>query len=120
MLRNIVTFTISIGIVGWIVLSYLPSSVVILPTIGFSMPWSGRLFAGLTVVSLILFIAIQVALVRSTALFVRPSARAEKDQASSDFELNRKAELFWTALPLAMTVALAVVCYQLWLSMSPS
>ena len=64
------------------------------------MPWSGGLFAGLTVASLILFIAIQVALVRSTASFMRPSARMGKDQASSDFELNRKAELFWTVLPL--------------------
>ena len=120
MLRNTVTFTILLCAVGWIILSYLPSSVVILPAIGFSVLWSDGLFAGLAVASLMLFIAIQVALVRSTASFMRPSAGTKKDQAPDNFELSRNAELFWTALPLVMTVTLAVACYQVWLSVSPS
>jgi hypothetical protein len=103
----------------WLVLSYTPS--VTLPALSYPR-WSGPLLAIAGAAGLMAFLAIQAWLVWATGLFVRPTAgsRSTNPAAEStvaEFNLRLRSELTWTALPIAMTVALALLASGLWFAL---
>lgn len=98
----------------WIVLTYVPDSLLPLPTIRFS--GSGGLLAGLTAACLVVFVAIQIYLVRSTVRGVDPNHQLPNTR--SPFRLSRNVELVWTILPLVMTLVLAWASYGLWINLT--
>lgn len=110
MIQRLLSLALLLGVILWIVLIYVPDSLLPLPILGY--PSSGRLLAGLAVVCLVAFLAIQVLVVRSTARSMQPSHHSHSNHPA--FRLHRNAELFWTVLPLVMTLALAWASYPLW------
>ncbi len=114
MVQRILSLALTLGVILWIVLTYVPDSLLPLPIIRFS--GSGGLLAGLTVACLVAFVAIQTYLVRSTVRGVDPDHQPPNTR--SPFRLNRNAELFWTVLPLVMTLVLAWASYGLWINLT--
>lgn len=112
MLRRIFTLAILVIFVLWLVVSYLPGVRAMLPVVAFE--GSGVWMATLAVFALVIFIAIQLWLVYTTVVTVR--AHQIKSN-SSPFRLRLSVELFWTALPIAMTIGLAWASYALWLNL---
>lgn len=91
----------------WIVLSYVPTSFLSLPTITI-----GEQLTNLSPLILAtifgLFVLIQLALVGSTWRIFRREASSQQAEA---FALQPGAELFWTTLPLIITLILAAVIF---------
>ncbi|HRA67928.1 MAG TPA: hypothetical protein PL187_18000 [Caldilinea sp.] len=107
-MRYIVTGGILAATLGWLVMSYLPSAAAALPQMAFdgaAAPWLLPWLAGL---SLLVFLVIQLDLVRATLRWYRPSATPAISQALVEFSLPRGQELFWTVLPVLGTVILAL------------
>lgn len=107
-MRYIVTGGILLATLGWLVLSYLPGITAALPKLAFdgalaqaALPW----LAGIT---LLAFLAIQTDLVRATVRWFSPAVEPATAQAAQEFNLQRGAEIFWTALPLLGTLLLAL------------
>lgn len=111
MLQRLMGLAILAVIIAWIVLSYLPSSVVTLPTVAFGPRMASRLSA-LALPALVAFVAIQVWLVHATWVAVRSYRPQLGEPAPARPHLG--AELFWTALPVAMTLGVAWAGYGLW------
>ena len=112
MLRRIFTLAILVIFVLWLVVSYLPGVRAMLPVVAFG--GNGVWMATLAVLALIIFVTIQIWLVYSTIVTVR--AHQTKSNGSP-FRLRLSVELFWTALPIAMTIGLAWASYALWLNL---
>lgn len=103
-MRSLVSIALLLVTIGWIILSYIPKSVLSLPnlTIGERLSTNSPLILGIL---LAIFIFIQVALVGSTWKMFR---REPSQQRAQEFNLRERNELFWTALPLVSTIILAV------------
>lgn len=103
-------------LIGWLVLSYgawLPDRLYITAPLTQVGDW----FQQATIIILLLFISIQLWLLRSTFRMVyRQQINAQS--VPTPFSLNLFGELFWTVLPLLLTVGLAVAGYKLWTSIS--
>ncbi len=112
MLQRLFTLAIVIVCILWIVVSYLPGVQAMLPTIAFS--GGGSWFAAFGVISILAFVGIQIWLVYSTGAALRTF---QTKSNNSPFHLKISAELFWTALPIAMTAGLAWASYGLWLNL---
>lgn len=100
-------------VVGWLALSYgawLPESVRI------EAPFIqvGGWFQQVTVAILFVFVAIQLWLLRATARMVHHRRQTDGQALADRFPLSLLGELFWTALPLLLTIGLAVAGYELW------
>lgn len=113
LLQRLFTLAILIICIAWLVVSYLPGVQALLPTIAFSGNRSWLAILG--AIALVVFIAIQLWLVYTTVVTVR-AHQAKRD--GSPFRLNTGAELFWTALPIVVTVGLAWASYALWLNLT--
>lgn len=111
MFQRLFSLVIVILSILWIVVSYLPGVRAALPTIAF--PMESGLFAILSVLALLIFVAIQLWIVNRTVRTVR---NYQDQNNGSPFRLRIGAELFWTALPIAMTLVLAWASYPLWLN----
>lgn len=117
MLQKLFGYAILLTTVLWLVLSYVPVSVVTLPQISFSSEGSGRLFQALLVGGFLIFLLLQVWLVNATKrLFRTPDGR--ENGMAAEFGLNRTSEMIWTAIPLLMTIGLAVASYQTWVMLT--
>jgi hypothetical protein len=112
-LQRLFTLAIVVIFILWIVVSYLPGVQVMLPTIAFS--GGGSWLASLALIALVVFIAIQIWLVYTTVATVR-AFQVKGHDSPSPFRLKLGAELFWTALPIVMTVGLAWASVALWLN----
>ena len=112
MLQRLFTLAIVVIFILWIVVSYLPGVQALLPTIAFS--GGSSWLAALALIALVAFIAIQLWLVYTTVATVRSFQVKGHD---SPFRLKLGAELFWTALPIVMTVGLAWASIALWLNL---
>jgi heme/copper-type cytochrome/quinol oxidase subunit 2 len=111
-LQRLMWLAILTVIIAWIVLSYLPSSVVTLPTLAFS-PRASAWLAALAPLTLAAFVAIQTWLVYATWVAVRRYRPRAGEAAPARPPLG--AELFWTALPIAITLAVAWAGHGLWM-----
>lgn len=110
MIQRLFALALLLGVILWLVLSYVPDSLLPLPTLGYS--GAGIFQASLAVICLVAFLAIQLVVLRSTAHSIGRGGSA--DTHRPPFRLRIGAELFWTAFPLAMTLALAWASYALW------
>ncbi len=100
-------------LLGWLGLSY-----------GAWLPDSARLEAPLAeyggwyqqalLVVLLCFIVIQLWLLRATFRLVRQRSQTEVHPLPTPFALQLWREILWTALPLFMTLGLALVGYKMW------
>jgi TRAP-type C4-dicarboxylate transport system permease small subunit len=110
-----------LAVVGWLGLSYLPRTTFPLPVLALPLGWS----AGLQIaagIGFVLFVLIQLVIVRLT-FNLRNQKLYSQDLPNQDLQnaakgesiaLNVAAELFWTMLPLVMTLGLALASYQSW------
>lgn len=102
--------------IGWLALSYgawLPATV----RIEAPLPHYGAGFQWVTLAILGLFILLQLWLLYATVRFLQRRQAAGLHLASNGFVLRVLGELFWTALPLFMTIGLAFAGYKLWASL---
>ena len=111
--QRLFALTILVISILWIVISYLPGVQSLLPTIAFT--YGNGWLASLAVLALVCFIAIQLWLVYTTVNTVRD---VQAKHSRPQFPLKVGTELFWTALPIAMTLALAWASYALWLNIA--
>ena len=110
-MRTIVSIGILVCVVAWLVLSYVPSSLVSLPTIAFDGAWAAAWFPVLAAATLIAMVGIQAWLVFATARLLRRPADAELAETIHQFGLRVRPEAFWTVLPLVMTLGLVLVSF---------
>lgn len=102
-------------LLGWLGVSYgawLPDSARLEAPVAYYGEWFQRAL----LVVLFAFAAIQLWLVRATVRMLRRSP-TESRPLPTTFALRLGSEIFWTALPLLMTIGLAVVGYELWASL---
>jgi len=111
MMRYIWSFVILACVIAWLVLSYVPTSTIALPVIAFDGVWAAAWFPVSAAVVLTMFIAIQVWLVFATARMLRKPADASLAATILQFRLSVSKEVFWTGLPLVMTVGLVLVSF---------
>lgn len=106
-LRRVGSILMLAGVIGWVVLSYLPAGAVTLPQIRFPARWTEGSFTALTVGGFVLFLTLQAWIVQSTAASIR-RYRTEAG-ASGRFNLDTGVETFLTALPIVLMALLAFV-----------
>jgi hypothetical protein len=106
-MRYIVTGVLSLATIAWLVISYMPGVMASLPKWAFDSQFVQVAFPWLAAVSLLIFLIIQLDVVRATAQWFGQSAQSSTGQALVDFGLQRGWELFWTGLPLLGTALLA-------------
>jgi len=115
-MQKFLGYLILLGVIMWIVLSYLPASVVTLPTFSFPIAFN-PLFQILLAVGLALFLVLQGWLVWTTVKTIR-TGQDRTDTPANELNLSLTREAFWTALPIVMTIVLALVSYQTWVSLA--
>jgi heme/copper-type cytochrome/quinol oxidase subunit 2 len=98
-------------IVLWLMVSYMPHVQSALPTIAFAQAGGWQSTSG--VILLVVFIALQVWLLYTTLTRVRTS---QMHSHTKPLRLKLGVELFWSVLPILMTIALAWASYALWLN----
>ncbi len=114
-MRRWILTTASLGvIVVWLLLAYMPS--LPRPTLGWPAG-SGALLALLAGGGLVVFLLIQGWLVRDTDRFLGGNAPAAQVAIQAEFELDKGREVFWTAMPIVMTLGMAALSYGLWRSL---
>ena len=113
MLQKLFGYAILVIALLWLVLSYIPASVVTIPQIFYPLEGDGHLFSYLLVGGFIVFIILQVWLVVASVQMFRGTDGKENEMATR-FGLTRGVEAFWTAIPLLMTIGLDVVVWQMW------
>jgi heme/copper-type cytochrome/quinol oxidase subunit 2 len=114
--RYLLSILSLLAVVGWLSLSYLPRTTFALPVLALPAGWSAALQTS-ALIGLLLFVLIQLVLVRSTITFGNQNMSNQNlpDVAQEErIPLNRTAEFFWTVLPLIMTLGLAWASYQSW------
>jgi heme/copper-type cytochrome/quinol oxidase subunit 2 len=103
-------------VIGWLALSYgawLPATAQIAAPLSFY----GAGFQWVTLAILALFILLQLWLLYTTFRFLQRRQAAGLHLAPTGFAFGMLGELFWTALPLLMTIGLAVAGYKVWASL---
>jgi hypothetical protein len=112
--RWILTFASLAVIVLWLVLAYVPAAP--RPAIGWPA-WSIPALAVLAAGGLLAFLLIQTWLVRDTSRFLSGHIPPAQVEIQAEFALDKNREIFWTATPIAMTLALAALSFPLWRSL---
>jgi heme/copper-type cytochrome/quinol oxidase subunit 2 len=108
-LRRIGSILILAGVIAWVTLSYLPA--VALPQLRFPHAWSGQAFPALAITGFIVFVALQLWLVQSTAASVRQYRSQTNAAPDRPYVLDVGREVILTALPIALVVLLAVASF---------
>lgn len=107
-MRYIVTGGILLATAAWLVLSYMPETVALLPKLAFDNPASATIFPWLTLLTLAIFLIIQFDLVRSTGRWFRQPTQTPMARSIVEFKLSHRWELLWTVLPVLGTALLAI------------
>lgn len=113
-LRLLLTIIILAGVLSWIVLSCIPSSLVTLPQFQYAPTGLVHVFPALVVGSLLLFIGLQVWLVQSTVESIRRYRDSTRGEQAGSFELSAGREAVLTALPIGFTILLALAAFGRW------
>lgn len=95
----------------WLLFSYLPPTVLSLPQLQANNFASARLLQVLAIFCLLLFLVVQLLILWST---FRMRKATEASTGENSLQLGSVGELFWTALPLLLTLGLAALSYQSW------
>src|SRR5690606_5791523 len=101
----------------WLLFSYLPPTALSLPQLQANNFASGRLMQGLAFFCLFLFVLVQLLILWST---FRMRKATEASTGENSLQLGSVGELFWTALPLLLTIGLAVLSYPSWQQLAGS
>lgn len=112
MSRFIGSFLLLGVFIGWLVFSYASW---VLPALSFGA--ADRWFALLLAGGFAVFLGIQCWLVVASARIFRPNGELGRAEVSAEFHLRRWPEIVWTAIPLAMTIVLAVWSLPTWLTL---
>ena len=107
MVRRLFSYLILLIVIGWLVLSYLPATMALLPHFPTPNAQMTRLYSWALAAGMVVVLVIQSWLVIATRGLVDRAEQMHKDGAG--FELSLPLELFWTALPLVGTVVLILV-----------
>lgn len=111
-MRYLVTGGILLATIVWLVLSYMPDRVAMLPKLAFDSTPFATAFPWLAMLTLTFFLAVQLDLVRVTSRWFCQSTETPEQafvaKAIVDFGLSRRWELFWTVLPLSATLILTL------------
>ncbi len=118
MLQKLFGYAILLVTLLWLILSYIPDSVMMLPQISYSLERGARLFQLLLVGGILIFVLLQGWLIVATKRMFR-TADGSENKMAAEFGLNRSSEMFWTAIPLLMTIGLALASYQTWSMLTP-
>lgn len=122
MSRYIWTIVTLLGVLFWLFFSYAPSALPVTARFSGLPSLYGSVLQILAVLSLLLFVGVQLGLLYSTfrlrRAFVQPLSAADGMQRGPRFQLHFAVELFWTALPLLMTLGMAYISYQTWLRLA--
>jgi hypothetical protein len=111
MVRYGLSIAVLLAVIVWLVLSYMPGAAALLPAIAFDDAWAARvlpLLAGLTFAG---FVVIQAVVLAGTGRMMRHPPTSALAATVQQFQLRYGREMFWTALPLVMTVVLAATLY---------
>ncbi len=112
-----------LSVILWLFFSYVPTSLISLPAMTMFGKGSGVRFQIAALACLALFVLIQLMVVGSTVRMLRrPQHGADGSDGAANhelgnFKLNFWSEVFWTVLPLLMTLGLAFASYQVWASL---
>lgn len=98
----------------WLVVSYIPESILVLPKTSLEWLIPNAIQQGIFVLIMVCFVGIQLSLVISTNSFF--ANKQDLNASSSNerikkFGLKRGPELFWTSVPVAMTVVTLLLTY---------
>jgi heme/copper-type cytochrome/quinol oxidase subunit 2 len=102
------------GLIFWLVFSYLSPGLRPFAPSATQATWLRPLLPWVALVCLILFVAIQLQVLWSTQRIRQWIAANVTEEGH---KLNVAVELFWTALPLLMTLGLAALSYPTWRSL---
>ncbi|HMN31497.1 MAG TPA: hypothetical protein PKE45_25330 [Caldilineaceae bacterium] len=110
--RYLLTLLSLFAVAVWLVLSYAPGWLP-LPTIAYPMG-AASLRAVLLVLALALFLLVQSIILWSTS---RIKLEPIGEPPTGGRRMHVASELFWTILPLLMTLGLACISYPAWRSL---
>ena len=115
MARRILSYCLLMLTVAWLILSYVPASVISLPQI--SAYGNSTWFGSAALLVLVSMALLQVGLLGATARFVR-AYRAENQRSATTpgqiFHLKLISELFWTFVPLLIVLILGLLSFSIW------
>ncbi len=104
---------LSLGMVCfWLIGSYLPQSK---PIISLSLPLPDSFLDGMVIFCFAAFLAIQIWILFSTKKALSSKSRPHQLNVKiADGNLNSRVELFWTFLPIVLTLLLAWSSWMFW------
>ncbi|MEZ4656476.1 MAG: cytochrome c oxidase subunit II transmembrane domain-containing protein [Caldilineaceae bacterium] len=115
MARRILSYLLLALVAAWLVLSYVPTSVISLPPIFVSE--TPAWFGAAALFILVSMVLIQIGLLGATVRFVR-TYRVENRRGGTRservFKLRLNAELFWTLVPLLIVLILGLLSFSIW------
>lgn len=111
MIRYGLSLLMLLAVGTWLFLSYLPEAATWLPVLAFDASSVAVWFAWLAGLALTLFAVIQLVLLVGTSRMLRRPSSPALAAAVAGFGLRYGREMMLTALPLAMTLALAGALY---------
>jgi heme/copper-type cytochrome/quinol oxidase subunit 2 len=103
------------GVTFWLFFSYAPESIRPFEPIVLRAAWIGPLWQRLAVATLFLFLVVQMIIAGST---LRLGAQAAQTGMGGPLRLPMVAEIFWTLLPILMTIGLAAISSRTWASLT--
>ncbi len=120
--RHIWSIVALVGVLFWLFFSYVPSALPATARFSASLRLPGGVLRSLAVLSLLLFVGIQLWLLNITvhlrSAFAQHRKGVDGAQRGPRVQLYFSIELFWTSLPLLITLGMAYISYQTWLSLS--
>jgi heme/copper-type cytochrome/quinol oxidase subunit 2 len=103
-----------LGVVFWLFFSYVPGAADVLPKVTALSGLSSRWLQAFAVLALLVFALVQLVILQATVRLSKATVKG----AEHNIHLNFVLELLWVVLPLMMTVALALLSYRTWASLS--
>lgn len=115
MMRKFFSYGLLLVTILWLVANYLPESVLVLPKASLEKIIPVAMQQGIFVVLMVLFIAIQISLIFSTNRLFHANKNAAElpAQALDKFGLKRGPEVFWTSVPVAMTLVTLLLTFTI-------
>lgn len=111
-----------VGVSVWLFFSYVPSALPVATRFSALSSLPGSVLQILGTLSLLIFVGVQLWLLYATfrlrTVFAQYPNWADGAQRGPRFQLLFAVEFFWTALPLLITLGMAYISYQSWVSLS--
>jgi Kef-type K+ transport system membrane component KefB len=113
-IRMVLSISILVGVIGWIVLSYLPTTVISVPQFHWAPDGVVQIFPAILVAGFVAFLLLQVWLVWTTGTSVRKYATVSQESRRHAFRLSVRREMLLTAVPIGFTAIVAAASYGWW------